>query len=208
MGKMLLIFFSMLVTSCSAIAETERDRFYEENAIHLNVVLKEGEKKLAQPQQGQGVEVLFPLFLKTRITNDIQSFIHNPAGLLIKTGDSKISFIRESSEELFFVGENGSLLAVYSDLFTKNLKEIREKYANNPDSLHGMLDFKMALSILDYEKRGYFKKGDFYIFYLIGNKSSEAFVLNKKMPEKAMRIGALGLGINEFESLLLNIERF
>ncbi len=203
MKKILVILLSVLSISCSALAEMDRDDFYEKNSKQLDIVLEEVSKNLSSPSDG--TEVWFPLFMKTKVSLGISSLIHTPDGLLIKTGESKISFIREKSEEIFFVGEGLSLLEVYSDIFTMNMNEILKKYATEKISKYGILDFKIALSIPGYEEKGYFQSDEFLVYFLIGKETSEAFILNKNFPGDAIRIGAQGLDPKKFKHLLTNI---
>ncbi len=195
----------MLSISCSALAEMDRDDFYKENSKQLDVVLGEVDENLST--QSDGKEVWFPLFMKTKVPPGINSLIHTSSGLLVKMERSKISFIREKSDEIFFVGKGFSLLEVYSDIFTMNMSELLKKYAKDKTVQYGILDFKMALSIPGYEKKGYFKYDGFLVYFLVGKGVSEAFILNKNLPDDAMRIGAQGLDSEEFMHLLTNISK-
>jgi len=206
MKKIVLIFLSVLSISCSAIAEIDMQDFYAKNSKQLNAVLDKKFEKSSSWEGGK--ELAFPLFMKTEMPSDISSMVHTPDGLLVKTTKSKVSFIRESSDDIFFVREGSSLLEAYSDAFTMDMNELEKKYATYTTEKQGIFDFKIGLSIPSYEDKGYYQIDDFTIYVLLGKNSSEAFILNRGKPNMAMRVGYLGVDRNEFKKLITNIENF
>ncbi len=206
MKKMILICLSVLLISCSAIAEIDMRDFYAKNSKQISAVL---DKKLEKPSSWKGgKELAFPLFMKAELPPDISSMVHTPDGLLIKTTTSKVSFIRESSGDIFFVRGGSSLFEAYSDAFTMDMNELEKKYVTHTAEKQGIFDFKIGLSILSYEEKGYYQIGGFIIYVLLGKDSSEAFILNKGKPNMAMRVGYIGDDHNEFKKLITNIKNF
>ncbi len=203
MKNLILITLSVLSISCAAAPDFNRDKFYEENKDNLNAVLGEVDKSTSDTSVGK--ELLFPLFMKTKMSFDINLLADTSSGLLIKTNSAKVTFVSENASEIFFVGEGRSLLEVYSDIFTMNMDEINRKYSNDKTVLYGIYDFKIALSIPAYKERGYYDTNAFIIYFLIKEDSSEAFVLNKKFPDEAIRIAAQSLDSEKFRYLITNI---
>ena len=192
--------------SCSVFAANDQHKTYRENANHLDVVLK---KKEAESRTSlSGPEIKFPPMMKMNITTDIESLAFAPGGLLVGLKDnSRISFIHETSENIFFFNSDYTLLEMYSDLFTKKLDELNKKYGKYPETLVGMLDFKIALPLLVATESGYFKNDDIAIYFMVADDHLEAFVFNARLPNQLSRISSQGLQGSEFLSLISNISK-
>ncbi len=205
MSKLFTTLISFLMISCTVIAEPQRDQFYIENSGPINSVLSEVVPIASSKEQG--VEVSIPLLMKTKISKNIEAVTHTPEGILISVEGGKISFIRETSKDVFFAAGKYDLLEIYSDLFKKDKEGLWEKYSNDNTAKYGISDFKLGLKISSYADKGYFTRNNYVVFFLIGGSISEAFILNTSRTDEVIRIAAQGLSVKEFKALLGNISK-
>lgn len=206
MKKFVLILMAVFMMSCSVFAANDQYTFYKESINQLDVVLKKKGRESQAPLSG--LEIKFPPMMKTNVTTDIKSLAFAPSGLLVNLkNNSRLSFIHEASENIFFFNSDYTLLEIYSDLFTKRFDKLNKKYGRTPETFSGMLDFKVALSLLDTTQHGYFEYDDIVVYFTVASNHLEAFAFNIRFPNELSRISAQGLKDSDFLSLISNISR-